>query len=115
MDKSGKLDPKPTVCIQWKATVQSALWPAGGTPSESESGHVFTGATGNLGEPPVSLGATGGEWVTGANNTRHSWADAANGRTDLNASWEEHKEKRVHPRYRKGAKSEPTGKDCSLS
>ena len=37
-------------------------------------------------------------------------ADAANGRTDLCASGEGHKDKCVNPRYRKGAKSEPTGK-----
>ena len=37
--------------------------------------------------------------------------DAASGRTDPGASWEGHKHKRVNPRYRKGAKSEPTGKD----
>ena len=36
--------------------------------------------------------------------------DAASGRTDPGASWEGHKDKRVNPRYRKGAKSEPTGK-----
>ncbi len=38
-------------------------------------------------------------------------ADAAGRRTEPSASWEEHKEERVNPRYRKGAKSEPTGKD----
>jgi len=38
-------------------------------------------------------------------------ADAARGRTDPGASWEGHKEKRVNPRYRKGATSKPTGKD----
>ena len=38
-------------------------------------------------------------------------ADAAGGRTDLSASREGHKEERVNPRYRKGAKSVPTGTD----
>ena len=37
-------------------------------------------------------------------------ADAANVRTDPSASWKGHKSKRVNPRYREGAKSEPTGK-----
>jgi len=38
-------------------------------------------------------------------------ADAASGRTEPSASWKGHKDKRVNPRYRKGATSTPTGKD----
>ena len=38
-------------------------------------------------------------------------ADAASGRADPRASWEGHKDERINPRYRKGAKSEPTGTD----
>ena len=38
-------------------------------------------------------------------------ADAVSGRTEPSASWKGNKDKRVNPRYRKGATSKPTGMD----